>query len=78
MTYKLKKGVVLLKICSSYFVFPTRSSGFRIQMLFPVSDKTAEALMTDGNQAEEPVLCGKDLKRIRQLGKYGLLREKPE
>ena len=75
MRYRLKEGVVILRICESDFLFPTAKAGFRLHMLYPITPETAGYLSSESHSDSLSELSEAALSCLRQLVKFGLIED---
>lgn len=71
MKYRVKDGVVLLSICDSYFLFPSRDSGVSVPFLITADEKLVSILK--GNSAG--FIAEETSKKLNRLTKLGYIEE---
>ncbi len=74
MGYKLKKGIVLLKIFDEHYLYPSRKSGMMIGFLVSLSRNLKEFLVNE-NCFDVKDLSEQEQKKLQNLIKSGFVEE---
>lgn len=53
MTYRLKKGIVLLRMCGEEYLFPCREAGIPISFLVSLSPEISDVLVKEIHDHED-------------------------
>ena len=72
MNYKLAKGVVLLNICDSYFLFPSRNSGISVPFLVTAAEELVSVL---NSRISENDIQEKTKQKLSRLLRMGYIEE---
>ena len=55
MKYRLRKGVVMFKLCGSYYLFPSRNAGLPLAFLVSISEEILPFLSVTADTPTNPV-----------------------
>jgi len=72
MNYKISKGVVLLNICGSYFLFPSRDSGISLPFLVSATEELASVL---NNCVSDDDIQNSTKQKLQRLLRMGYIEE---